>query len=181
MADLIKEGKISSWGISETDEDYLRKAHAVCPVSAIQNRYSMMARWYENLFPVLEELKIAYVAFSPMANGLLSGKFTTETKFTSNDDCRSFMPQFTQEGIDKASVLLELLNNIAAEKNATPSQISLAWMLCKKPYIIPIPGSRKEERLKENLDSANVILTKEEVKNIDEKLDTMKFLVFGGH
>lgn len=181
MKELIQEGKIRYWGISEVNETYLRKAHSVCPVTAIQNRYSMMARWHETLFPILEELGIAFVAFSPIANGLLSGKYNSETKFTSNDDYRSIMPQFTKEGFEKADGLLELLNNLAKEKEATPAQISLAWMLCKKPYIIPIPGSRKTERLKENLNSANIILTEDEIKNIDDRLDKMDFLVFGGH
>ena len=180
MAELIKEGKIKHWGISEVNEDYLRKAHAVCPVSAIQNRYSMMARHHEKLFPVLEELGITFVAFSPMANGLLSGKFSAETLFTDSSDYRSFMPQFTKEGMEKAQDLLDLLKTLAKEKNATPGQISLAWMLCKKPYIVPIPGSRKPERLRENLGSADIILTQDEIKNIDAKLDGMDFLVFGG-
>ncbi len=181
MKELIQEGKIRYWGISEVDETYLRKAHAVCPVTAIQNRYSMMARWHETLFPVLEELGIAFVAFSPIANGLLSGKYNSETKFTSKADYRSSMPQFTKEGFEKADELLEILNNLVKEKNATPAQISLAWMLCKKPYIIPIPGSRKVERLEENLNSANIILTEDEIKNIDDRLDKMDLLVFGGH
>ena len=180
MAELIKEGKIKHWGISEVNEDYLRKAHAVCPVSAIQNRYSMMARHHEKLFPVLEELGITFVAFSPMANGLLSGKFSAETLFTDNSDYRSFMPQFTKEGMEKAQDLLDLLKTLAKEKNAAPGQISLAWMMCKKPYIVPIPGSRKSERLRENLGSADIILTQDEIKTIDNKLDTMDFLVFGG-
>lgn len=180
MAELIKEGKIKHWGISEVNEDYLRKAHAVCPVSAIQNRYSMMARHHEKLFPVLEELGITFVAFSPMANGLLSGKFSAETLFTDNSDYRSFMSQFTKEGMEKAQDLLDLLKTLAKEKNAAPGQISLAWMMCKKPYIVPIPGSRKSERLRENLGSADIILTQDEIKTIDNKLDTMDFLVFGG-
>lgn len=180
MAELIKDGKIKHWGISEANEDYLRKAHAVCPVSAIQNRYSMMARHHEKLFPVLEELGITFVAFSPMANGLLSGKFSAETLFTDNSDYRSFMPQFTKEGMEKAQDLLDLLKTLAKEKNAAPGQISLAWMMCKKPYIVPIPGSRKSERLRENLGSADIILTQDEIKTIDNKLDTMDFLVFGG-
>ena len=152
----------------------------MCPVSAIQNRYSMMARHHERLFPVLEELGITFVAFSPMANGLLSGKFTAETKFTFEDDYRSFMPQFSKDGIEKAQELLNLLNKIAEEKNATPGQISLSWMINKKQYVIPIPGSRKIERLKENLNSANIVLTESEIKEIDNRLDTMDFLIFGG-
>lgn len=181
MAKLIQEGKIRAWGISETNEEYLRRAHAVCPVSAIQNRYSMMARWYENLFPVVEELGIAYVAFSPMANGFLTGKYSKDSVFEQGSDYRSNMPQYTAEGFEKGQELLALLNGLAEEKQATPAQISLAWMLCKKPFIIPIPGSRKPERLKENFGAADILLTAEEIAAIDRKLDTMEIPVFGGH
>ncbi len=181
MAELIQEGKIRAWGISETDEEYLRRAHAVCPVSAIQNRYSMMARWYENLFPVVEELDVAYVAFSPMANGFLTGRYSKDSVFEQGSDYRSNMPQYTAEGFEKGQELLALLHELAEEKQATPAQISLAWMLCKKPFIIPIPGSRKPERLKENFDAAEIILTAEEIAAIDKKLDTMTIPVFGGH
>ena len=181
MADLIKQGKILSWGISETDEAYLRRAHAICPVAAIQNRYSMIARWYEKtMFPVVEELSVAYVAFSPIANGFLSGKYDRNSQFEQGD-YRNFMPQYTDEGMEKGKNLLELLNTLAAKKNATPAQLSLAWMLGKKDYIIPIPGSRKVERLRENLGSANVELTPAEIADIDARLDGMDFLVFGGH
>lgn len=181
MAQLMKEGKIRAWGISETNEEYLRRAHAVCPVAAIQNRYSMMARWYENLFPVVEELGIAYVAFSPMANGFLTGRYDQNSVFEPGADYRSNMPQYTEEGFEKGKELLMLLNALAAEKQATPAQISLAWMLCKKPFIIPIPGSRKQERLRENFGAADICLTAEEIAAIDKKLDTMKIPVFGGH
>lgn len=181
MAALIKEGKIRYWGISETTEDYLRRSNAVCPVTAIENRYSMMARWHEAIFPVCEELNIAYVAFSPMANGFLTGKYTPATKFEGSQDYRANMPQYTEEGYAKAKALLELLTQMAAEKNATMGQLSLAWMINKKPYIVPIPGSRKPERLKENLAAGNIRLTAEEIAMIDAKLDTMEFAVFGGH
>ncbi|MEG0275790.1 MAG: aldo/keto reductase [Coprobacillus sp.] len=180
MKELISEGKIKAWGISETDEEYLRRAHAVCPVSAIQNRYSMMARWHENLFAVCEELKITYVAFSPMANGILSGKFNPQSQFD-DGDFRNSMPQYQEEGYQKVQKLLELLNKIADEKNCTMAQLSMAWMICKKDYMIPIPGSRKESRLLENIHAGDVILTPVEVQMIDDQLDTMDFDVFGGH
>lgn len=181
MADLIKEGKITHWGLSETNEELIRKANAVCPITAIQNRYSMMARHYENLMPVLEELNIGFVAFSPLANGLLTGKYNPSSTFDSVSDYRSNMPQFKAENYDKNKDLFNLLNNLAKDKNATPTQISLAWMLCKKPYIVPIPGTRKIERLIENLGSADIDLSKEEVSNIDNALNNMKMSeVFGG-
>lgn len=181
MADLIREGKITHWGLSEATEDTIRRAHAVCPVTAIQNRYSMMARWYENLFPVLEELHIGYVAFSPLANGFLSGKYDKSSQFDAETDYRSVMPQFQPENIDRNHDLLTLLQKLAEQNNATPAQISLAWMLCKKPYLVPIPGTRRLSRLLENADAADVTLSAEEVAAIDKTLDGMAMSeVFGG-
>ena len=181
MGELIREGKIRYWGISETTEEYLRRADAVTPVTVIENRYSMMARWHEKIFPTCEELNISYVAFSPMANGFLTGAYNPNTKFEGSQDYRANMPQYTEEGYAKAKDLLDLLNRMAAEKNCTQAQLSLAWMICKKPYIIPIPGSRKLERLAANFEAGNIILTPEEIAMIDAKLDTMQFDVFGGH
>lgn len=181
MADLIREGKITHWGLSEAAEETIRRAHAVCPVTAIQNRYSMMARWYEVLFPVLEELQIGYVAFSPLANGFLSAKYGKDTVFGGVYDYRSMMPQFTADSMDKNKELLNLLHEIAAQKQATPAQISLAWMLCKKPYLVPIPGTRKAERLEENAGASNVLLSAEEIEALDQALDNMEMSeVFGG-
>lgn len=181
MADLIREGKITHWGLSEANAETIRRAHAVCPVTAIQNRYSMMARWYEELFPMLEELHIGYVAFSPLANGFLSGRYDKNTRFEAGTDYRSVMPQFQPEGIDQNRALLDLLNKLAGEKNATPAQISLAWMLCKKPYIVPIPGTRKAARLQENAGAADVCLSAAEVQVIDTALGGMEMSqVFGG-
>lgn len=181
MKQLIAEGKIRYWGISETTEDYLRRAHAVCPVAAIENRYSMMARWHEKLFPVCEELGVAYVAFSPLANGFLTGSYSNTTAFEKSGDFRSSMPQYTAEGYQKGKALLNLLHQLAEEKQATPAQISLAWLLAQKPFLIPIPGSRKPARLKENLAAADIELTAEEVHSITEQLNGMTFDVFGGH
>jgi len=180
MAELIKEGKIRCWGISETDEQYLRRADKVCHVTAIENRYSMLATWYENLFPVCEELGITYVAFSPLGNGFLTGKYKGSDTFTEGD-FRNFMPQYTEEGFAAAKDLLDLMEQMSQKKGATMAQLSLAWMLSKKPYIIPIPGSRKEERLKENASAADVELSKEEVERIDALLGTLNIPVFGGH
>lgn len=181
MADLIREGKITHWGISEATEDYLRRAHRVCPVTAVQNRYSMMARQHEALFPVLEELKVGFVAFSPMANGLLTACYGKDDKFDPKLDYRSAMPQFTPEAADQNRALLELLRDLAERKHATPAQISLAWMLCKKPYIVPIPGSRKVDRMRENAGAAEVVLSPAEVEALDKTLDTIPMsAVFGG-
>lgn len=180
MADLIKEGKILHWGVSEASEEYIRRAHQACPLTAIEHRYSMMARWYERLFPMLEDLGIGFVAYSPLANGLLSDKYTTQTKFDDKNDYRAAMPQFTEEGFEKNRLLLELIRHLSKEKNATPAQISLAWMLCKKPYIVPIPGTRKKERLKENFGAVFIKLTEQEVSEIDSLLDKLpRSKVFG--
>ena len=181
MADLIREGKILHWGVSEANEDYLRRAHAVCPVAAVENRYSMMARQYETLFPVLEELHIGFVAFSPMANGLLTGAYGKDARFDPKLDYRSSMPQFTEEAAEQNSQLLQMLADLAAQKNATPAQISLAWMLCKKPWIVPIPGTRRPERMRENAGAADIQLTADEVAALDRTLDTIPMsAVFGG-
>lgn len=181
MADLMKEGKILHWGISEANADYLRRAHAVCPVTAVENRYSMMARQYEALFLLLEELKVGLVAFSPMANGLLTGRYGKNDRFDPKLDYRSSMPQFTPEAADQNRQLLALLDRLAGEKNGTPAQISLAWMLCKKPWIVPIPGTRRVERMKENAGAADIRLTAAEVAAIDRALDeTPMSAVFGG-
>lgn len=113
-----------------------------------------MARWHETIFPVCEELGITYVAFSPMANGFLTGKYTPDTKFEGSQDYRGSMPQYTEEGYAKAKDLLEMLTKMSEEKHASMGQLSLAWMINKKPYVVPIPGSRKPERLKENFEAA---------------------------
>jgi len=181
MSELIREGKITHWGMSEANEDMIRRAHKVCPVTAIQNRYSMMARWYEELFPVLEELGIGYVAFSPLANGLLSGRYDNHSQFDRTYDYRSVMPQFQAEAMEKNQNLLTLIRKIAVENHATPAQISMAWMLCKKPYIVPIPGTRKTDRMEENAKAADLLLTKEQVRELDQALDTVEMSdVFGG-
>lgn len=181
MADLIREGKITHWGISEADESYLRRAHAVCPVTAVQNRYSMMARHHEPLFPTLEELGIGLVAFSPMANGFLTGKYGKGTYFDPKTDYRAGMPQFSDGAAHQNADLLALLHRMAKEKCATPAQISLAWMLCKKPWIVPIPGTRQEDRMEENAGAAKIVLTLAEVEDLDRALDRMPMsAVFGG-
>lgn len=181
MKELMEAGKITHWGISEAGEEVLRRAHKVCPVTAVQNRYSMMYRDYEPLFPVLEELNIGFVAFSPLANGFLTARYDKNSHFEAGTDYRSAMPQFSQEGMEKNKELIQRLQELSAQKNATPAQLSLAWMLAKKPWIVPIPGTRKPDRLEENARSAEIRLTKEEVKELDTMLDTIPMSeVFGG-
>lgn len=181
VQNLIKEGKVLYWGLSEASEEDICRANAVCPLTAVQDRYSMMARWHEALFPVLEELGIGLVAFSPLANELLSDRYNAASHFEAGTDYRAGMPQFQPDSYDKNHDLLQLIRRIAAEKNATPAQISLAWMLCKKPWIVPIPGTRKLDRLQENAGATDVMLTNAEVKQIDKALDAMPMSdVFGG-
>lgn len=179
MKELIREGKILHWGISEANGAYLRRAHAVCPVAAIENRYSMMARWHEALLPVLQELGVGFVAFSPMANGLLTGCYNAQSHFDQKTDFRAAMPQYSEESFAKNRKLFDLINSLAAQHHATAAQISLAWMINKG--IVPIPGTRKISRLEENAGAANIEMSAEELKHIDEALDGMEMSeVFGG-
>ena len=181
MTDLIREGKILHWGISEATEEYLRRAHKVCPVAAVQNRYSMMARRHEALFPVLEELGVGFVAFSPLANGLLTECYTADTRFDAATDYRASMPQFRPESFEQNRTLFALIDRLAEEHRATPSQIALAWMMNKRPWIVPIPGTRHLCRLKENIGAADIRLTAAQVQSIDDALATMPMSdVFGG-
>ena len=181
MAGLIREGKILHWGISEATEEYLRRAHRVCPVAAIQNRFSMMARWHEVLLPVCEELGIGFVAHSPLANGLLTNRYTAGMAFDPVTDYRASMPQYRPESFEKNRALFSLLERLADGYRATASQISLAWMMNKRPPIVPIPGTRRLFRLKENIGAADIHLTGEEVRAIDMALESMEMSeVFGG-
>lgn len=181
MAELIREGKITHWDISEASEEYLRRAHKVCPVTAVQNRYSMMAHRHEALFPVIEELGIGFVAFSPLANGLLTDCYTADTTFNSATDYRASIPQFQRESFEQNRPLFALIGNLAEEHHATPSQIALAWMINKRPWIVPIPGTRHLCQLKENIGAADIHLTAAQVENIDAGLRTIRMSeVFGG-
>ena len=179
MRGFIREGKIRFWGISNASEEYIRRAHAVCPVACVQLRYSMMARWNEKLFPVLEELDIGFVAYSPLANGFLTSAAKGDPTFGGSMDYRSKMPQYSQEGREKARPLLELIETLATEKHASPAQISLAWVLAQKPYIVPIPGSSKAERIRENAEAVTITFTQEELKKIDTLLGVLSVPIFG--
>lgn len=182
MKDLIQEGKIKAWGISEVNEDYLRRAHAICPVTVIQNRYSMMARWHEHLIDVCQELRITYIAFSSLANGALTGAYHSQADFKDDQqDFRRNMPQYSQTGMIKTNALLEVISQVAKKYHATNAQISLAWMLHKFPHLIPIPGSRKIDRLSSNFQAGNIQLLETDIQMIDHQLEQMEFEVFGGH
>ncbi|UOQ85254.1 aldo/keto reductase [Gracilibacillus salinarum] len=170
MSELIKEGKIKAWGLSNAPIDYIRRAHAVCPIAAIENQYSMMWREPEKeLFDVCEELNIAFVAYSPLGNGFLSGKFTKETEYQEGD-FRNFMGRFRSDVIDHNKALLDVIAEVAKQKNATSAQVVLAWELAQKPFIIPIPGTTKIHRLEENLAGANIALLPAELESINDAL-----------
>jgi aryl-alcohol dehydrogenase-like predicted oxidoreductase len=171
---LIEEGKIRHWGLSEAEVAVIRRAHAVQPVTALQSQYSMLWRNPEKeILPALDELGIGFVAYSPLANGFLSAKYDKNTLYDASD-FRNFIPRFKPENIDKNQVLINLINELAKNKNATPAQISLAWVLAQKPWIVPIPGTRKLDRLEENLGAANIEICDEEIKHINELLAVLE-------
>ena len=170
MGEFIKEGKIRAWGQSQSTVEQIKKAHAVTPLAAIQSEYSMMERMFEkDVIPLCKELNIGFVAFSPMANGFLSGKYSKNTQYK-GDDVRRVITRFAPENVEKNQPLLELLKEVSTQKNATPAQISLAWMLHKYPHVVPIPGMRKDERVIENLGASNIQLTEEEFIKIEKEL-----------
>jgi aryl-alcohol dehydrogenase-like predicted oxidoreductase len=174
VQDLIREGKVRHWGLSEAGVQTIRRAHAAQPLTAIQSEYSMMWRQpEEELLPTLEELGIGFVPFSPLGKGFLTGRFDKNSTFDSSD-FRSIVPRFTPENLDANQVLVNLVKEIAAGKNATPAQIALAWVLAQKPWIVPIPGTRKLERLAENLGAAYVELTAEELRQLNDELSKIE-------
>lgn len=173
MKELLAEGKIKHWGLSNAPLDYLRRAHAVCPVTCIENQYSMVFREPEDeIFKVCEELGIGFVAYSPLGNGFLSGKYDANTVYPEGD-FRNKMGRFSPEVMQKNQVLLDLLKEIADGKNATSAQIVLAWELAQKPWIVPIPGTTKMHRLEENLGGVDIELSPEELKGINAALDAL--------
>lgn len=177
MGQLIKEGKIRAWGQSMPTADEIRRAHAVTPLAAVQSEYSIMERSVEtDILPVCEELGIGFVAFSPLASGFLSGKIAAGQHYE-GDDVRRAITRFNDDNIRSNQPLLDALREIAAAKNATMAQISLAWMLAKRPFIVPIPGSRTTERIWENLGAADVVLTKDEFEQLEAGLS--KIEIFG--
>lgn len=173
MKELLAEGKIKHWGLSNAPLDYLRRAHAVCPVTCIENQYSIVFREPEDeIFKVCEELGIGFVAYSPLGNGFLSGKYDANTVYPEGD-FRNKMGRFSPEVMQKNQVLLDLLKEIADSKDATSAQIVLAWELAQKPWIVPIPGTTKMCRLEENLDGAAIELSPKELKDINAALDAL--------
>ena len=173
MKELIAKGKIKHWGLSNAPLDYLKRAHAVCPVTCIENQYSMVFRQPEKeVFKVCEELNVGFVAYSPLGNGFLSGKYTPATKYAEGD-FRNNMGRFNPEVMKRNQALLDLVQEIAERKNATSAQIVLAWEINQKDWIVPIPGTTKIHRLEENLGAMEVELTEQEMAAINQALDNL--------
>lgn len=174
VKDLIAEGKVKYFGLSEAGADTIRRAHAVQPVSALQSEYSLWTRQHEReIIPTIEELGIGLVAFSPLGKGFLTGKIDANTKFEEGD-FRNRLPRFTEEARAANQALLDLINQFAEKKKATPAQIALAWVLAQKPWIVPIPGTTKLHRLQENISAANITFSKEELQQIDDASSHIK-------
>lgn len=176
VKNLIKEGKVLHWGLSEASAQTVRRAHAVCPLTAVQSEYSM---WYRNvekeLLPALEELGIGFVPFSPLGKAVLTGRFNKDTHFDKTD-FRSQIPRFNPENLQHNMQLVEYVEDLAKEKNATPAQIALGWLLAQKPWIVPIPGTKKITRVQENIGGADVVFTDEELAKIREKLNSIEIM-----
>ncbi|NMO15491.1 aldo/keto reductase [Pyxidicoccus fallax] len=167
VKDLIREGKVKHFGLSEAGAQTIRRAHAVQPVAALQSEYSLWTRGPEaEVLPTLEELGIGFVPFSPLGKGFLTGKMSENTHFDGSD-FRNILPRFKPEALKANQSFVELLGRVAERKKATPAQIALAWLLAQKPWIVPIPGTTKPHRLEENLGAANVELTPDELREID--------------
>ena len=174
IKELIKEGKIKNWGLSEAGVQTIRRAHAVHPLTAVESEYSLWwRRPEEELIPTLEELGIGFVPFSPLGKGFLTGKISKDAKFEKGD-FRSIVPRFTPENLEANQGLIDLLNKFAEQKNSTPAQIALAWLLAQKPFIVPIPGTTKLHRLEENIGGANVVLITNELSEIHTALEKIK-------
>ncbi|KGO86523.1 aldehyde oxidase [Flavobacterium rivuli WB 3.3-2 = DSM 21788] len=176
VADLIKEGKVKYFGLSEAGEETIKKAHSVQSVSAVQNQYSIWTREpEEKVLPLCEALGIGFVPWAPIGTGFLTGKITPDIKFDSDTDLRAVFPRFTPDAIRANMPVVELLTKIANRKNGTPVQIALAWLMAQKPFIVPIPGMDKIEYLDDNIKSVNIALTTEDLQEIEEGLAGITF------
>jgi aryl-alcohol dehydrogenase-like predicted oxidoreductase len=174
VKDLIGEGKVKHFGLSEAGVASIRRAHAVQPVTAVQSEYSLWWREPEaEVLPACEELGIGFVPFSPLGKGFLTGKIDENTSFD-KDDFRNIVPRFSPEARKANQALVDLLGSIAAAKQATPAQVALAWLLAQKPWIVPIPGTTKLHRLKENLGAADLELTQDDLRRIKDALALIK-------
>jgi aryl-alcohol dehydrogenase-like predicted oxidoreductase len=174
VKDLIQQGKVKHFGLSEAGVESIRRAHAVQPVAALQSEYSLFWREPEQeIIPTLEELGIGFVPFSPLGKGFLTGAISKDTQFDKND-FRNVVPRFSPENREANQVLVDLVEEFAKQKKATPAQIALAWLLAQKPWIVPIPGTTKLHRLEENISAASVTLTAADVRQLDEATSKLK-------
>lgn len=173
VKDLIAEGKVKHFGLSEPGASTIRRAHAVQPITAIQNEYSLWTRHIEDeVLPTIEELGIGLVPYSPLGKGFLTGTFDQDTELA-EDDMRRNLPRFQADALEANRVLVELLDEAAAEKNATPAQVALAWLLAQKSWIVPIPGTTKSHRVKENVGATELELTADDVRRITQAADAI--------
>jgi aryl-alcohol dehydrogenase-like predicted oxidoreductase len=174
VKDLIASGKVKRFGLSEAGVENIRKAHAVQPVTALQSEYSL---WWrepeEKVFSVLEELGIGFVPFSPLGRGFLTGKMNADTRFE-KEDGRSYFPRFQKENMEANQAFVDVLDRVAMEKGASTAQVALAWILAQKPWIVPIPGTTKSERLKENIGAATLQLSPAELSTITQGADRIE-------
>lgn len=174
VKDLIQQGKVRHFGLSEAGIKNIRKAHAIQPITALQSEYSL---WWrepeEQILPVLEELGIGFVPFSPLGKGFLTGKISASAQF-GEGDFRNIVPRFQEENLKANQAFVDLLNIVAKEKNATPGQIALSWLLAQKPWIVPIPGTTKLNRLKENAQATNIQLTLNDLQRIEKSVSQIK-------
>lgn len=174
VRDLIREGKVKHFGLSEAGAQTIRRAHAIQPVAALQSEYSMWWREPEkDILPTLEELGIGFVAFSPLGKGFLTGTIDAQTSFA-KDDFRNIVPRFSPEARQKNQALVDQIRSIAESKRATPAQVALAWLLAQRPWIVPIPGTTKVHRLQENIGAAAVRLTEDDLRRIEQALASIK-------
>lgn len=173
VGELIREGKVKHWGLSEAAAGTIRRAHAIQPLTALQSEYSMFYREPEKeVIPTLEELGIGFVPFSPLGKGFLTGTINDKTKF-GNQDFRNIVPRFSEENRNANQALVDMIKSIAVEKNATPAQVALAWLLAQKPWIVPIPGTTKLNRLEENIGGVNLVLSDNELSKINTALHSI--------
>lgn len=176
VGELIQQGKVKHWGLSEAGVNTIKKAHAVTPVTAIQSEYSMWWREPEKeLIPTLEELNIGLVPFSPLGKGFLTGTIKSDTTFASND-FRSIVPRFSKECLEANQKFANFVKDMADKKGITPAQLALSWILAQKPFIAPIPGTTKLNRLEENMKSADIVLTEEELNDINSEISKIELV-----
>lgn len=175
VAELIQQGKVKHFGLSEAGADTIRRAHATYPVTAVQNQYSIWTREPEiEIIPLCEELGIGFVPWGPLGTGFLTGKITPDTTFDSATDLRASFPRFSREAMQANMPLIEMLNSIAAKKGVSTVRIALAWLLAQKPFIVPIPGMDKPEYIDDNIQSVDVTLTNEDLQEIEEGLSKIE-------